>query len=84
MKYKEHADRVSKLPCATCGAFGVVLHHIREGQGMSQRAPDMLVIPLCPECHTGPEGIHGNKAMMKVMKKEEWQLLNDTLASLYA
>lgn len=84
MKYKAHASRVAELPCATCGMPGVNLHHIREGQGMSQRAHDMLVIPLCPDCHTGPEGIHGNKAMMRVSKKDELQHLNDTLARLYA
>jgi len=84
MKYKQHASRVAELPCATCGMPGVQLHHIREGQGMSQRAHDMLVIPLCKDCHTGPEGIHGNKRMLLVNKTTELDILGDTLAKLYA
>lgn len=35
------------------------LHHVREGQGLSQRASDYLVIPLCPEHHRGASGLHG-------------------------
>jgi hypothetical protein len=84
MKYKAHADRVAQLPCATCGAHGVVLHHPRIGQGMGQRAHDMLVIPLCPDCHTGPAGVHGDKSMMNLTKQTELQILGDTLARLYA
>lgn len=84
MKYKKHANRVAELPCATCGMPGVQLHHIREGQGMSQRAHDMLVIPLCKDCHFPPYGVHGDKRMLKIAKKTELDILGDTLAKLYA
>ena len=80
---KAHLDRVAKLPCCTCGSYGVQLHHIREGQGMAQRADDMLVIPLCRDCHTGPCGVHGDKSMMRIKKWTELDALADTLKKLY-
>ena len=80
---KRHLDRVARLPCATCGDYGVHVHHIREGQGMAQRANDWLAIPLCPDCHTGPKGIHGDKTMLRIMKVTELDLLADTLKAIY-
>ena len=56
---KSYKDRVAGLPCMLCGAEPVQLHHLREGQGMSQRSADVLIIPLCPECHQGQNGYHG-------------------------
>jgi hypothetical protein len=44
---------------------------------------DFLTIPLCPGCHTGPMGIHGDKTMMRIAKVDEMDLLNDTLKKLY-
>ncbi len=49
---------------------------------MSQRASNYLVIPLCPPCHTGKHGIHGDKAMLKIRKVDELDLLAETIASL--
>ena len=79
---KRHMDRVAQLPCAVCGADGVHIHHLREGQGMSQRASNWLVIPLCPPCHTGPNGIHGNKSLMRIQKLDELDLLAMTIERL--
>ena len=80
---KAHMGRVAQLPCCTCGVYGVQLHHIREGQGMAQRADDMLVIPLCPDCHTGKVGVHHDKTMLKLKKWTELDALADTLKRLY-
>ena len=77
-----HLARVAALPCACCGDAGVQVHHIREGQGLAQRASDWLVIPLCPLCHTGPNGAHGDKALMKVYKTSELQMLANTIEKL--
>ena len=35
---RAYMEKVAGLCCACCGAQGVHVHHIREGQGMSQRA----------------------------------------------
>lgn len=86
MKQSEarHMGRVAELPCACCGEPGVHVHHIREGQGMAQRASNWLTIPLCPPCHTGPRGIHGDRSRMKNRKTDELQMLAQTLGVLYA
>lgn len=72
-------DAVASLPCATCGAHGVHVHHIRTGQGKSQRASHYLTLPLCPSCHTGPQGVHGNKTMMRILKTDELGLLAEVI-----
>ncbi len=74
--------RVAELPCVLCGAHGVQVHHIREGQGMAQRASNWLVVPLCPSCHTGPLGVHGDKTMMRINKMTELDMLAKTIEAL--
>ncbi|MDR3445972.1 hypothetical protein [Dyella sp.] len=81
---KRHMARVAQLTCGLCGATGVQVHHIRAGQGMSERASDFLTVPVCPSCHTGPKGIHGDKTMLRIKKWDELDLLADTLRRLAA
>ena len=76
---KKHMDKVAQLPCCTCGAEPVELHHVREGQGMAQRASNWLVVPLCPSCHRGSKGVHGDKSMMRLKKMTELDMLAMTL-----
>lgn len=75
--------RVAQLDCACCGAYGVQVHHIREGQGGAQRADDFLTIPLCPACHTGSKGVHGDRTRMKLAGLSELDMLADTIQKLY-
>ena len=42
---RRHMGRVAQLTCGLCGAVGVEVHHIREGQGGAQRASDFLTVP---------------------------------------
>ena len=54
--------RVADLGCIVChnegmGKSPASLHHIRTGYGISQRAPNDEVIPLCPLHHQ--HGGHG-------------------------
>lgn len=84
---RRYMDRVASLPCMLGEALGeyhsqVNLHHIREGQGMSQRANNFLVIPLCRECHQGANGVHGNRSLMRIAKVEELDLLAMTIERL--
>ena len=79
---RKHMDRVAQLPCATCGEWPVQVHHLREGQGMGQRAQHWLTVPLCPDCHTGPSGIHGDKSAMRLRKLDEMDLLAATIEAL--
>ena len=79
---REHMARVASLPCACCGQYGVQVHHIRDGHGMSQRASNFLTTPLCPECHTGQYGVHGDKSRMRARKQSELDWLADTIEKL--
>lgn len=77
-----HLSNVADLPCALCAESPCEVHHIREGQGMSQRASHYLTVPLCPGCHRGPQGVHGDKTMLRIHKTSEIQLLADTIEKL--
>lgn len=79
---RKHMDRVSCVPCVVCGAQPVEIHHVREGQGMSQRASNWLVVALCPGCHRGPIGLHGDRSLMRIQKLDELDLLALTLEAL--
>lgn len=81
---KRWMNRVAGLPCVLCGTSPVELHHIREGQGAAQRAQDTLCLPLCPDCHRGPNGIHGlgRKGFYMRYKRDELDLLADTIEAL--
>jgi len=87
---KRHMDRVSRMGCMLCRALGrpsdapATVHHIREGQGMSQRASNWMTIPLCPDCHQGKNGIHGDKTLLRIAKVEELDLLAMVIERLSA
>jgi len=60
---KRWLDAVSQLGCVVCrntgrGATPAEIHHIRAGQGMSQRASHLETIPLCVTHHrSGGNGV---------------------------
>ena len=63
---KRHMGRVAQVPCVLCkhmglGATPAQVHHLKYGQGASDRAHDCLTISLCPEHHNGPSGVHALK-----------------------
>ncbi len=80
-----HLSTIAAMPCILCDLLGTIqesrteCHHVREGQGMSQRAHDELAIPLCAECHRGPCGLHGDRSWFKVAKVDELDLLALTI-----
>ena len=90
MKTKAESDylgRVASLGCMLCDEFGqpgipAQVHHIRSGQGMSQRAQHWLTVPLCRACHQGPQGIHGDQTLLRIAKMSEMDLLAKTIERL--
>jgi hypothetical protein len=74
---REHIAWVKSQPCAVCGASPPVdAHHI-------EQELHFLCLPLCHDCHQGSSnGIHGRKAMWKVMRKTEQTCLNELIARL--
>ncbi len=88
---KRHMGKVAEVGCILChhlglGATPAHVHHIREGQGMGQRASNFLTIPLCPEHHQGASGIHGlgAKAFERTYRLNELDLLALTIEKLGA
>lgn len=75
--------RVAALGCLLCGMPAEV-HHIREGQGMAQRASNWLTVPLCPEHHRGSEGLHGlgERGFERRHRMGELDLLAETISKL--
>lgn len=85
---RRHMSSVASLGCALCRRLGygetpAQVHHIREGQGMSQRAQNWLTIPLCQPHHVGTHGIHGDRADFKNAGVDELDLLSDTIELIY-
>lgn len=84
---KVYMNRVSELGCVVCrnekhGKTPAVIHHIRDGQGMGQRAPNALIIPLCPMHHNmGGYGvaIHSGQKQWEKLYGTELELLNQTI-----
>ena len=82
---RRHLECIKSMPCAVCQAPGPSdAHHIRQGQGMSQRAPHWLAVPLCKACHQGPDGIHGTKNLWRLRKVDEMSVLAQTIARIAA
>lgn len=76
--------KVAELGCLICRRPACV-HHIREGQGMSQRARNYLIVPLCPEHHTdGGRGVavHADRKTFESMYGSELDLLAQTIAEV--
>lgn len=76
---REHVDKIKHMPCAVCGSAGFnEAHEIEQGLWF-------LSLPLCADCHRGSNnGLHGRRAMWKVMKKTELSCLNDVVQQLMA
>lgn len=62
-----HLDYVRSLPCYGCGIYGQSeAHHIlNDAPGKRFRRDHMFLVLLCPACHRGPEGVHGNGSERK-------------------
>jgi hypothetical protein len=84
-----HLERIAGLGCIlhrhiTGHYVQAEVHHLKEGQGLSQRASHFLTVPLCPECHRGPNGLHGlgTKGFYTRYNLDELDLLAMTIEAL--
>ena len=83
-----YLGKVKELDCALCTLLGqgqtsvTEAHHIRTGHGLGDRASDYLTVALCVDCHRGTHGFHGTKALMKIAKLSELDLLAETIRML--
>lgn len=83
-----HLTTIREMPCALCEALGrqqtnpTEAHHVRLWVGAAQRNHDELSVPACVDCHRGPNGIHGDKALLRVANVDEGDLLAATVRKL--
>lgn len=57
---RRHEKRLEGLPCFGCGRFGVSCHHtMLDFPAKRWRRDHRYQLPLCRECHQGPNGVHG-------------------------
>lgn len=84
---RAYLGRVAALGCILCRHLRIrqetatQVHHIKEGQGLSQRAEHWLTIPLCHDHHLGANGLHGlgTRGFATRYKLEELDLLAFTI-----
>ena len=74
---REHLARIKAMPCSVCGTDGPSeAHHIRQHV-------QALCIPLCASCHRDQHnGLHGGRAMWRVMRMDELDALARTIEAL--
>lgn len=61
-RQKRWHDAVAQLPCVSCGATPVHVHHCVGSSAKHNKVHigQDWVIPLCYDCHQGPGGVHGD------------------------
>lgn len=74
---REHIALIKQMDCGVCGTAGPSeAHEMVQGQWFTS-------MPLCPDCHRGSfNGIHGQKRIWSVLKKDELSVLNETIEKL--
>ena len=90
-KNRNYLAAVASLGCVVCRNLGygdtpANVHHIRLGQGASQRASDYLVIPLCATHHQhGGYGvaIHAGQEAWEALYGSELELLAQTIGEVF-
>lgn len=84
---KKHLQRVAEYGqqngCVCCGEPFSHLHHILEGRTPGRKSSDFTVIPLCLDCHTGFQGIHGDRLRWSLRKMDELKALAKTIEGVF-
>lgn len=70
---KRRHDLIADYGCIVC-RMPANIHHVRAGQGMSQRNHDK-VLPLCHLHHQGAEGYHKNRVDFETENGSELELM---------
>jgi hypothetical protein len=77
--------RIKQMPCIVCRLLDLTqlkltdVHHIREDR---EARNDFLTLPLCWDHHQGPQGVHGDKTYLRILKTSEWGLLAKVIEEL--
>lgn len=85
---RRYLSAVAEVPCVLCAALGqpgvaAEVHHLRAGQGMAQRSSHYTTAALCPACHRGGLGLHGNRSLLSIAKLTEMDLHALTVKAIF-
>lgn len=89
---REWKKLLAEIGCIVCRNYHdapnvpAEIHHVREGQGMAQRASDYLAIPLCPDHHRlGGYGValHAGQKAFERQYSSEMDLLAETIRCVH-
>lgn len=69
---REHLRLVKLCACGWCDGAGGFAHHTRQGDHWT-------TVGCCWDCHQGPMGWHGDRTLMRIYKRDEYDALNITL-----
>lgn len=79
---REWVGKIKKMQCICCilldqpAIYASDAHEIRQGSWF-------LSIPLCKDCHQGKSGVHGDRSYLRILKMDEWDLLNEHLRRMH-
>lgn len=76
-----HMGRVKACPCIICGKPGPSEAHHVTGGGLPR--DDLRTIPLCQQCHTGPNGYHRAKRSWVAANGPDYEFLTAVQIMLY-
>ncbi len=84
MNIQDWKELIHGLPCVVCflqtgeRRYGVHGHHL---ESVRDGLSDWLMVPLCPDCHQGPNGIHGlsRRAFYTRYKLDDLALMAGTI-----
>ena len=69
MIYKKSIVSKYDNTCFLCGShYNIEIHHIYSGSRRKSSTKYGLVVPLCINCHRGPNGVHQNAEKMRYLR----------------
>ncbi len=73
---RAYVSRVAALPCVVCGAEPVEVHEFEQGHWFTS-------VPVCPACHRGPRGWHGDRLAWKLARIDKDEAINRTVGAVW-
>lgn len=73
---KRYVSLLAEQPCVVCGAFPVEIHEFSQGLWHAS-------VPLCPSCHRGQHGWHGDRLAWTLAKMDPFKAIDITVERVF-
>lgn len=73
---RAYCARLAEQPCVVCGAHGVELHEFEQGAWFA-------AVPLCPDCHRGQHGWHGDRQRWTLRRMDKVKAINTAVSRAF-